>query len=102
MITKKFGKDFDSGGGALTLRVSEVSAKETSGGPHTRKHKSGWKITGTIREDYYTWVNDFKASHPKLGRVYGNFEGKVYASNERAFKHFWKHHQPHAWDYQDI
>lgn len=101
MITKKFGEDFHSNGGALTLSPSEVGNYnlhvETS---HT--HKDGWTITATVVEDYYEWINEFKAMHPKYGTVWGNFEHEVYAESEEAFKHFYDNHTPQAWDYGDI
>jgi len=47
-------------------------------------------------------VNEFSAIHPKLGWVKGDFEGEVSAFSKKAFDHFYKHHEPSAWDYQDI
>jgi len=102
VIEKKFGVDFDSPGGALTLSASEVSKNDSAYGLCERKHKDGWKIKGEIHEDYYLWVNDFEAKHPRYGRVWGNFESTVYATSEKGYQHFYKHHQPSAWDYQDI
>jgi len=101
LIEKKFGVDFDSSGGALTLNPSEVSDKDDYG-LCERKHKDGWKIKGEIQEDYCTWVNDFEAKHPRYGKVWGNFEDIVYATSEKGYQHFYKHHTPQAWDYQDI
>jgi len=60
------------------------------------------KIFGEMHEDYYEWVNQFGALHEEYGAVCGNFEHEVYATSEEAFAHFWKHHKPTAWDYQDI
>jgi hypothetical protein len=104
MITKKFGVDFDSAGGALTLDPWNVTADGyASRGTHTRTHEdSGWTITGELHEDYYWWVNKFTASHPVFGCVEGDFDYEVVASSEEAFAHFWAHHQPVAWDYHDI
>lgn len=102
MITKRFRKDFFSDGGALTLPVSAVSVVPVDSGLHSRTHDSGWTISGMVHEDYYTWVNDFEASHPVYGKVQGNFESEVTADSEEAFQHFWKHHEPDAWDYADI
>ena len=90
MVTKKYGVDFNSPGGALTLSDTSIGT-----------HESGWTITGEVHEDYYTWVNDFEATHPQFGIVKGNFEGEVVAETEEAFAHFWKHHKPYAWDYSD-
>ena len=101
-VIKKFGQDFASDGGALTLDPSQVTDTNTESGTHTRTHDSGWTITGELHEDYYVWVNDFTATHPELGRVEGDFEDEVKATSEEAFDHFWKHHQPSAWDYQDV
>lgn len=94
MIKKEFGVHFFSEGGALTLPVSYVSSTDESYGNHSNTHKSGWTINEEIREDYYTWVNDFKAEHPDYGRVYGNFEKAVYATSELGFEHFMKNHPP--------
>jgi hypothetical protein len=102
MITKKFGVDFEIGDGALTLHPSEVTETDAESGIHTRTHADGWTITGEIHEDYYTWVNAFEATHPTLGRVWGDFENEVFADNDAGFAHFYKHHQPEAWDYGDI
>jgi len=102
VIEKVFGKDFKSEGGALTLNTGEVTEGNEESGKHTRTHKDGWTITGEIREDYYTWVNNFEATHPKFGKVWGNFENKVYADSEEGFKHFYKYHKPTEWDYYDI
>jgi len=91
MITKKFGVDFDSEDGALTLRPADIGI-----------HEDGWTITGEIHEDYYEWVNDFEAVHPVYGRVWGDFEKEVYADNEEGYQNFYKNHTPEAWDYGDI
>jgi hypothetical protein len=103
MITKKYGVDYPvSKGGALTLRREDVTEGQEESGFRYREHESGWLIAGDIKEDYFTWVNSFFASHPKFGLVFGDFEQKVYASSQEAFNHFWKHHRPNAWDYGDI
>ena len=49
-ITKIFGKDFDSNGGALTLDRLEVTdvendVSDVSDGTYTKTHESGWTIT---------------------------------------------------------
>jgi hypothetical protein len=102
MVTKRFGTDFTSDGGALTLNVGEVSDKDVEGGHHTRTHDDGWTISGKVWENYFTWVNDFEAHHPTLGRVWGNFEGEVHADSEEAFQDFYAKHPPYAWDYMAI
>lgn len=103
MVVKKFGVDFWSDGGALTLSPYQVSEDvDVYNVVCTRKHKSEWTISGEIHEDYFTWVNDFTAEHPVFGKVYGNFEAEVYADSEEGFADFWKNHEPDAWDYLDI
>ncbi len=102
MIEKKFGVDFHSDGGALTLSVSDVANSDEQGGTHTKTHTDGWTITGEVHEDYYTWVNDFEATHPVYGQVKGNFEASVFADTEEGFQHFMEHHAPNVWDYMDI
>lgn len=103
-IIKKFGVDFHSEGGALTLPVEAVSVNQhVESGRHTRFHKgSGWTISGKVNEDYYTWVNEFEARHREHGRVWGNFEHEVFADSEAGFRHFMENHPPNAWDYWDI
>lgn len=108
MITKTFGIDFDSSGGALTLDATEVSSTAVQHGTPEKYsipekwHSSGWTIKGEIQEDGLIWVNEFEAKHPLYGRVWGNFEDKVYADSEEGYKHFWQNHEPYAWDYADI
>lgn len=106
MVVKEYGVDFTSEGGALTLNSYEVHKldedDENEDGVHTRTHPDGWTISGEIHEDYYEWVKDFEATHPLYGRVWGDFEDKVFADSEEGFAHFWHHHQPKAWDYDDI
>lgn len=104
MVTKKFGIDFTSDGGALTLRPSEVSDNGYVGRKvvSEKTHPDGWTIKGEIHEDYYEWVNSFEATHPEHGKVWGDFENEVYADNEDGYNHFYTNHTPEAWDYQDI
>lgn len=102
MICKKFGTDFNSSGGALTLSTSEVTEGNESQGVHIRKHDDGWIIMGEIHEDYYAWVNKFVALHEYHGIVCGDFESEIYASSEEGFKDFYDKHTPNAWDYGDI
>ena len=69
---------------------------------YSRTHDDGWTIEGKIHEDYYEWVNNFKAEHPDYGRVGGDFETEVFATSKEAFKHFFANHPPNYWDYWDI
>ena len=46
---------------ALTLPQSSV----------TKDNKSGWTITGIQRNPWLTWINNFNATHPVYGRVWG-------------------------------
>lgn len=102
-VVKKFGEDFTSSGGALTLSPSDVGAEgRDKTGHFSTTHADGWTITGYVHEDHFRWVNDFEATHEKYGKVWGNFEDEVHADCEEGFQHFWDHHQPEAWDYGDI
>ena len=85
------GADFDNHSGALTL------SPDING-----THDSGWTVDGEVHEDYFSWVNEFTATHPKHGRVAGDFESVVKADTAEGFAHFMKHHPPEAWDYADI
>jgi hypothetical protein len=104
MIIKKFKVDFYSKDGALTLNPLEVSEKgHTKNGDIQQKtHPDGWTIKGEVHEDFYEWVNDFEATHPTYGKVWGNFESEVYADSEEGYNHFYENHTPEAWDYEDI
>ena len=101
-VVKVFKKNLNFGDAALTLEVSEVSEKNVTGGHHERTHKSGWTVGGYVHEDWYVWVNEFKATHKKYGKVWGDFEEKVYADSEEGFQDFYKNHPPSSWDYWDI
>lgn len=100
MIVKRFEV---KGSSAHTLAPEEIYENHTfQCGGSSRKHKDGWTISGVISEDYFYWVNDFVATHPDFGRVWGNFESEVFASTEAAFQDFFEGHSPEAWDYWDI
>jgi len=94
--------DFHSPRGALTLGEWEVSETGSVVGPAERTHPDGWTIKGEVKEDYYSWVNEFEASHPQYGRVWGDFEVEVHADSEEGFADFYAKHPPEAWDYADI
>lgn len=102
MVTKRFGVDFDSEGGALTLPAEDVTDTDAISGMHERTHPEGWTISGEIQEDYYVWVSEFEATHPVYGRVWGAFQDEVYADSEEGFQHFMEHHPPQEWEYGDI
>ncbi len=76
---------------AYTLRPSDLGV-----------NASGWTIDGAIIEDYYEWVNEFEATHPDFGRVWGDYEDVVYADSKEAFDDFYQKHPPDQWDYWDI
>lgn len=63
---------------------------------------SGWTIEGDICKDYYTWVNEFVATHSDLGTVKGDFETEVTAESRAALDHFLLYHPYNEWDYYDI
>lgn len=90
-LSKKFGVDFHSAGGALTLRPSDIG-----------EHPSGWVVSGKIKEDWFEWVNEFDAVHPTLGRVWGDFESEVFYTSIEAYEDFRKYFSPEDWDYWDI
>jgi len=103
MITKYYGTDFSSHGGALTLRKSDVTdSNDAYQGVHTKTHEDGWTITAELHEEYYVWVNAFDANHPIYGHVWGDFEHEVYADTEEGFNNFYLTHCPEQWDYMDI
>ena len=103
MITKRAGIDFVySSETALTLPPEYVLDTGLAVGEFSKTHDNGWTIIANIREDYYYWVNEFEAIHPKFGRVWGDFEKEVYADTEEGFENFYKDFPPEAWDYADI
>ena len=101
---------------AQTLKIDEVCEnygevieKYESSKPHSddvgyfkRTHEDGWTIEGMIIEDYFYWVEEFKASHPKYGKMWGNFSTEVYAESEEAYENFFMNHKPKCWDMADI
>ena len=64
------------------------------------KH-NGWNVEGSVQEDYYKWVNDFKATKGNWV-VKGNFESEVTATNMEALEDFLKYNPVEEWDYLDI
>jgi len=101
-VTKVYGKDFNSEGGALTLRHGEVTDGTSWTGEHTKTHDDGWTITGVVYGDYFIWVNEFTATHPKYGKVWGDFEKEVYADSEEGYQHFYKHHEPDGYNWSRL
>jgi hypothetical protein len=102
-ITKTFGIDFYSSGGALTLDPYCIREDMYDlPGEYVRTHDNQWTIAGKVKEDYYEWINEFEAEHPVFGRVWGDFEGEVYADTEEGYQDFYKNFPPTAWDYWDI
>jgi hypothetical protein len=69
---------------------------------HTKTHEDGWTIRGKICEDWFIWVNKFKAFHPKYGRVQGNFEEIIYSDTQEGYDDFLKNHPPREWNSEDI
>lgn len=88
---------------ARTLPVSYVTnIKNPQTTKYCRTHDSGWTIFGKVNEDYYSWVNEFIATHEEYGVVSGDFESQVYADSEEGYKHFVENHPVEEWDYDDI
>lgn len=103
--------DFDSKSSAITLSTTEVTDENIEDRNYyktfrnrkfTKTHSDGWTITAEIHCDYYSWINEFEATHPIYGFVKGDFEVLIEASSREAFEHFYKNHQPNFWDYYDI
>lgn len=88
MFSKKFGSVYSC---AATIQVEQLGL-----------NPSGWTITGEIHDDWYRWVNEFEATHPDFGRVWGDYEKEVFADSQEAFEHFFVNHPPEDWDYHDI
>jgi uncharacterized protein (TIGR02996 family) len=104
-VVKRYGTDFASRWTALTLSPSQINQDGHDAKPwveHTRTHADGWTITGTLSHDYVGWVNEFYATHPHHGVVWGDFESLVFASSEEAYQDFYSKHAPEEWCYEDI
>lgn len=78
---------------------------------YTKTHDSGWTISGKISNDWYSWVEEFRATHEKFGTVVGfNYTGidamiydiSVYATSEEGLRDFIKTHTPRIFDLWDI
>ena len=91
----------NSGCNARTLDQSVVSEVSGRTGESVRTHENGWTVSGVVKEDYYYWVNEFKASHPVHGTVKGNFEYVVYASSKKAYQMFIEAFEVVECDYGD-
>lgn len=89
IYTKQFHKSFKTEARTLPAKIGYFQ-------------KSGWTITAKIQKDYYSWINDFEATHPDYGFVKGNFESKIQATSKKAYDHFIKHHPYIEWDYWEI
>jgi len=101
-ISKFFGKDFNSTKQALTLSAKEVSDMPFDTGHFVKKHDDGWEIEGFVLTDgVMFWVNEFMATHPKYGNVYGDFELEVISDTEEGFQDFYTRHCPESWDYDE-
>ncbi len=100
MYRRYFGSD---DGRAHTLSVSFVKGRyNRSLGVYSRTHADGWVISGAIHEEWYEWVNGFKAIHPVFGRVWGDFERWVYADSKEGLEAFCAAYPYENWDYDDI
>lgn len=96
-------KEYTSKNGALTLKKEDVEDIYLGDRRRYMKtHDDGWTIIGDIKEDYYEWVNEFIAIHPKYGKVWGDFEDKVFADSMDGLNDFYTKHTPVDWDYGDI
>lgn len=85
-----------------TYKKTFITEARTLDPGYIGENDSGWKISGKVHEDYYTWVNDFEAVHKKYGVVKGCFETEVEATSKEALEHFKKHHPVDVWDYYEI
>lgn len=92
----------DFKGLAITLLPRYVTDIPDWEGLSSLTHSDGWTISGVVHEDYFYWVNEFEASHPDFGRVWGDFEHTVFADSKEAYDAFSKAYPVHIWDYWDI
>lgn len=69
---------------------------------HSKTHADGWTISGKIREDWFIWVQEFRAEHPVYGKVFGDFEKTIYSDTQEGYDDFLKNHPPSEWDAGDI
>lgn len=68
----------------------------------SRAYESGWTITGFNSYENGLYCNQFEAEHPFHGKIIGKFAPDRFnrtlefvamkAKTERAFQHFWEHH----------
>ena len=65
------------------------------------RHSDGWHIVGKIKEDYFKWVNDFKATNGKHF-VCGNFEKLIYTDSPETLVRFLSTYPYSDWNYGDI
>ena len=65
------------------------------------RHSDGWHIVGNVEEDYFRWINNFKATNGKHF-VCGNFEKLIYADSPETLVRFLSKYPYTEWDYGDI
>ncbi len=67
---------------------------------YTKTHNDGWTITAKIEAEYeYLWVEVFEATHETYGKVYGDFNDKVYCTSKEAYDDFIENHPVYIMNY---
>ncbi len=67
-----------------------------------RIHSDGWTIEGLIKEDYYFYVTEFTATHPKYGTIVAYLDEEIVATSREAYEHFIENHPLEILDIGDI
>lgn len=71
-----------------------------------KQNKNDWFFKAKIQEDYYQWINFFEATHPKYGKIFGDFEIGIHypKENKEALNDFLEKtfQYLNLWDYMDI
>jgi len=86
-ITYIYGKDFNKlkDNKKYSIKLQNVLIKVNI----LYKYSDGWNITYLDNDGF-----NFNAEHLEYGNVYGNFNNKVYTTDQLAYLHFIKYHKP--------
>jgi hypothetical protein len=69
------------------------------------RFQTGWTLRADINDESgFSWINEFEATHPEYGKVYGDLEKSLYYNSEEGLKNFVKTYKVciEFWDYKDI
>lgn len=98
-VSKTLGVDYFCYTGHVEKPVIYLY-KNTSTLCSQNAYNCGWIIEAKrVQSEFYaefSWIEEFKATHPIHGIVFGDYQSKVYASTNKAFEHFHQYYFPNV------